>query len=162
MDAATRIGFWKFFRILPRIWCDICGVLVLILLISYGILLIVTPERYTPVWSVKEFTLETPSVKARQELVYTMSIDANDSCPGQVIHTFLNVKTNVLVVMRRPVVQPGTNIEDRKFSTQLPSSVHPGRWKVVGTIDSMCPTRRVTDRFAEFEIDVVDGEEPKG
>lgn len=110
-------------------------------------------ERLGPV----EFLTER--VPYRGTLSYVIDLKRNASCPG-LVTTSLTSKTNhgpaAVVTFRRPVM----NIEimplpDLKGSIILPDSVFPGRWQVVSSVDSRCPTYSRIDTYLDVEIEVL-------
>jgi hypothetical protein len=130
---------------------------ILIILLGAYVLLWGSSHPNEPVWVTKNFKLLTPEVKANSDLMYVATLDAKESCPGRVTHTFASDDTSIMggtITITRPLVRPGVDVVDRTFSVSLPTSVFPGKWKVVLTINSLCPTRKQDDDLATFTIKV--------
>lgn len=108
------------------------------------------------VWTSSDAELRTPRIKVRGLMVYSASLRALVSCPGEAILTWRSFGSGepFNVTMRRTIIRPGISMPDATFRVELPDSVTPGKWRFAHEIQSQCPRRTQLDTIADFNIEV--------
>lgn len=105
-------------------------------------------------------TIITKEVPYRGNLIYRFSVHRNISCPGTVINSFTNITDpgtgdRSVVTIQRPV----NRIEPKHYpntlaEVRLPESIYPGKWRMISSVYSRCPTFERTDTLATVDFEV--------
>lgn len=149
------------FANLWRWWANGCGVMIVAILISFGLV-----EGFAGDGAVLrrigELDRPTETTKVKGPVSYGIDINRLESCPGDVIVTMRShplVGDRVVVRFAPSSIKPenlNPGIRPTTRVTQfLPSEIGPGDWTYESGVQSNCPTRKRWDLLAEFNLKVL-------
>lgn len=144
---------WDFFRTLSAI--SLTALIITLFVIKFF-------SDEGPVLEILgEAEIVTKEVPYKGNLIYRVNARRNISCPGTVINSFTNishlgVNDRSVVTIQRPV----NRIEPKHYPNtlaeiKLPESIYPGKWRMISSVFSRCPTFERTDTLATVLFEVM-------
>ena len=139
------------------LWSNFTGIAVVAVGLAYALVTFFTSAGPVSVYSNQR--LLTPKPTVGRSVIYTLTIDRREGCPGVITDGYSRKVGNnyELVTTTRPAMITNVAIVPNwKTVTALPEAVTLGKWHYSATLFSDCPTRKRADLIIEADIEVVE------
>jgi hypothetical protein len=147
---------WRFIVEAWLIWCQCCGLLSIAFGAGFGLVQCFATNG--PVSVMSNQKVLTPNPVVGQSLVYEVTVDRRESCPGQIIDLWQRDSdfNRVQTIVTRPIVSTAIKVTPSlRIAVVLPREITAGPWHYKSVLESTCPTRKHEDLIIETDVTVV-------